>query len=111
MDLFSNILKNILVVIIVAILFCSAYFFVVLGGDDSKLPWRSEETQGGSGGVDKNRKVEDIVKNLERYLDDLDSVDINTDFFANPAFIRLEDFKQELPVLQQGRSNPFLPID
>ncbi|MCK5096260.1 MAG: hypothetical protein KAR24_02810 [Candidatus Pacebacteria bacterium] len=106
----SNIFKTTLIVLIVLIFLSASYFFVAIDGDESKLPAWIRGSSSSSTAVVLNPLTDDMVKELEIYQTELESVDLTLDFFTsdNSAFTKLKKFKEELPELPLGRNNPFV---
>jgi len=95
-----QIIKNVVAVILLLIFMVSAYFFVVLKGDPSLLPWAVETA--------KVKNME-VVNDLQSHLSKLEEVTIDVGFFKSPEFIGLtRDYKEPLPVLEGEKTNPFV---
>jgi predicted glycosyltransferase involved in capsule biosynthesis len=106
MNTILNFLKLFFIAVVSAVILFSSYFFIFLGGDDSKLSFLGV-TSPEAATVTTSAVLAD---QLNAYLEELKSVEIDTDFFQSPEFRGLENFKRGLPTLQAGRANPFEPI-
>lgn len=111
MNTFISIITRIVSIFIIIIFVITAYFFLFLKGDKDKLPsFLPFVDKTASTTNDMSSKGENEIDELQRYLSELDKININSDFFDSPAFKSLKDFKEPLPKLQQKRENPFAPI-
>ena len=97
--MFWNILKNSLAVIVSFIFIGAAYFFVLNGGDPSKLPW--------SVGQQVPEKDTQVMDRLAERLSGLQSIDIKTELFSRPEFKVLQPYRTNLPTLDGAVENPF----
>lgn len=84
--------------------------------DDSSLVAVNGDSVGGVAGASAKLKTEDRLKlvkqgeDVARMLNILNSVNLKTEIFTDPAFLDLDDFSVSIPKKETGRKNPFLPI-
>ncbi len=112
MNAVLNIFKTLFVAVIAFVVIFASYFFIVLGGDETKLFFSgvSEEQA-------PVRNLTETERNLSKYLNELEDVELDVNFYLSTtsptsiAFDGLKDFKKEIPTLESGRKNPFEPVD
>lgn len=84
--------------------------------DDSSLVAVSGDSATGVVGARAGLNTEDRLKlvrqgeDVARMLNILNSVNLKTEIFTDPAFLELDDFSVSIPKKETGRKNPFLPI-
>jgi beta-lactamase regulating signal transducer with metallopeptidase domain len=94
-----QIVKNILAILILVVFILASYFFLVLQGDTTKLPWATETQE---------EKSMVVVEKLSTELSKLETVTINASFFESPEFLGLvKNFYEPLPELTGEKANPF----
>ena len=109
MNIFLSFIKRIVIIFASLLLFAAAYFFLYLRGDKSELPDIPFVGKITSTVIDISSSEVEIAQ-LQKHLSTLKGVSIDSDFFKSNVFKSLEDFRQPLPELKQGRDNPFAPI-
>lgn len=84
--------------------------------DDSSLVAVKENPTDSGAGSSAELKTEDRLKlvkqgeDVARMLNILNSINLKTEIFTDPAFLELDDFSVSIPKKETGRKNPFLPI-
>ncbi len=109
MNILISIIKKVTVVFVVVLFLIAGYFFLFLKGNKNELPNLPfiEKTTSATNTASSS---EQGINDLRQHLSDLESINIDSDFFNSPAFESLENSKKILPKLKQGRTNPFAPI-
>ena len=109
MNTVISIIKKIIVVFVVVVFLIAGYFFLFLKGNKNELPNLPfiEKT---TSATSVTSSSEQGINDLRQHLSNLKSINIDSDFFSSPAFESLENSKEPLPKLKQGRTNPFAPI-
>ncbi len=96
----SEATRNIILIVIVVAAIVFAYFFFVKK-DDTKRVTTAPTTQ--------EQRDPESEKALS-LLNELQSIDIDTEFFSSAGFKSLKDFGRKMPPQEKGRSNPFAPL-
>jgi hypothetical protein len=93
----SNLLKNLLVTLGISIvLFVGYVAFRDAGIESSSLGSEEAELE---------------TQQLLATLNELKSLNVSGDFFADPLFLSLKDFRSGLGEESSGRTNPFAPVE
>lgn len=104
-----NILKNIFAIIVILIFVGASFFFLVIeGGVYQELFGDTATSSTSNVSSDSAASTNQLVQTLQDQLIELDRVKIDSEFFESDAFKQLESNRQELPVLEGRKENPFL---
>jgi hypothetical protein len=93
-------LKNFITVFGLILLLAFGYYLFVL--EDQGL-------RGGNQAVSTQAAAE--TQEFLRRLNQLQSVELQTEIFTDPRFTNRIDYSAPVPVLPVGRENPFLPVN
>lgn len=110
MNIFLSFIKRVVIILTSLLFFAVAYFFLFLEGDKSELPEIPFIGKIATSTVVDISSSEIQIAQLQQHLSTLKGVSIDSDFFNSNVFESLENFKEPLPELKQGRKNPFAPI-
>lgn len=95
--------KNLLLFLGIIVLAAAGYFFFIGGGDNGGSQLSAQSADGTAGGNAQQSELVSLLLGLQ-------SIQLDSSLFEDPAFRSLQDFSTELSSQPVGRSNPFAPL-
>ncbi len=98
----SNKRQTVLIGVLILLIIFAGYFFFMRGANDFTVPEIAFDEFGNP--VQATVVGQDLITLLEQ----LEGVQLDNSLFSSPSFVLLTDYAIELPVIPQGRDNPFI---
>lgn len=95
----SSTIRNIILLVALIAILGVGYFMFFQGGEEELL----------TSGVSDTERAELQTQNLLSQLQELQRIQIDQSIFADPRFMSLQDWRQQLADEPTGRPNPFAP--
>jgi len=91
----------ILIIITLGIFFYSVFIKDPVDSTDGNLLMQSNQLI----------SAETLGREIIQALSKIESIELNTEIFSRPAYVRLVDLNQPIPEQDPGKASPFDPID